>query len=177
MHGRATAFRRAIVAAILLVFAGARWGRTQESAVTPQPEADAFTTPTADTRAQTLIVLIDGRVLQGNLDSRPGGYSLQVGSGSIMVPFGQVRLTASSLSDAYQKLREGLVRPTAADHVALARWCCDQQLYESARRELADALRLEPQRQEARSLLVEIAKRQATGVVPASAMSSPRPAT
>jgi hypothetical protein len=74
-------------------------------------------------------------------------------TGSMLVPFGHVRLEATDRRDAYRKLRKTLPERTATRHIELARWCLGQNLIDEARVELRDALVLEPNRNEARSML------------------------
>lgn len=104
-----------------------------------------------------LLVLFDGRVLYGRITERPGGYLIEQPGGSVVIPFAHIRLAAVSLDEAYIKQRDALKNPTAGDHLQLAQWCYDNQLYTHARQELADALRLEPLRSDARALLQKIA--------------------
>lgn len=111
--------------------------------------------PPADDRESPprLLLLFDGRVIIGDIAEVPGGYSVQRAEGSIVVPFDFVRLTATTLLDAYQKQRDNLEDPNAEQHLNLARWCFQHQLREQAVLELEAALKLEPFRREARELL------------------------
>ncbi len=157
MNARNGPVCRALIAAVCVLpwFSGPIGAQdTSDSVVTP----DVANPAAVESRPQNVIVLRDGRVLQGAIEDRPGGYLVEVANGSVIVPFEQVRLTAVSLLDAYEKLRRGMEQPNAADLVALARWCAAHRLYGAARDELTAALRLEPERQEARDLLVEISK-------------------
>jgi hypothetical protein len=103
-----------------------------------------------------LLLLFDGRVIIGDISEVPGGYSVRRTEGQIVVPYDFVRLTATSLRDAYQKQRDNLQNlqnPNAEQHLSLARWCFQYQLREEAVAELEAALKLEPFRKEARELL------------------------
>ncbi len=105
---------------------------------------------------QSLLVLKTGRVLSGQISESPGGYVVDNpsgNSGSMRVPFSLVRFEAKSLRDAYLKLRRYMPEITATNRIDLARWCIMNGLKDEARLELRDALRLEPQRSEARTLL------------------------
>ena len=119
--------------------------------------------PAADERAEPprVLVLFDGRVVTGNITEQNGGYFvLQANGGQVFMPFDVIRLAATSLAEAYEKQRDTLKRPTAGDHLTLAQWCFDNKLHDEAKEQLAAALRLEPQRSDARSLLKQVAAAQ-----------------
>lgn len=101
----------------------------------------------------TILVTRTGRVVKGNILSHAGGYMIEMKHGSIFLPFDSVRLQAKSLTDAYQKLRRSLPEFTAANHVALAKWCIINKLFAHAKTELLDALEFEPNHSEARKTL------------------------
>jgi hypothetical protein len=129
-----------------------------------------------------VLVLVDGRVVTGRITESPGGYFVeQVGGARVFQPYEVIRLTAVSLPEAYDKQRDALVRPTTGDHINLARWCFDNRLYEQANQQLAAALRLEPERSDARELLKQVAAAQQAGstepVEPGEPMESGRAAS
>jgi hypothetical protein len=104
----------------------------------------------------------------GNITEQNGGYFvLQSNGGQVFMPFDVIRLSATSLVEAYEKQRDTLKRPTAADHLTLAQWCFDNKLYDQANEQLAAALRLEPQRSDARSLLKQVAAAQGSSATDA----------
>jgi len=105
----------------------------------------------------TLLVLFDGRVLYGKITDCPGGYIIEQPNQKQVIPYEHIRLAACSLDDAYVKQRDALVKPTAGDHLLLAQWCYDMQLYEHATEQLTAALKLEPSRGDARALLQKVA--------------------
>jgi hypothetical protein len=109
-----------------------------------------------DQRPAKLMVLFDGRVLHGLISERPGGYMIEAPDSKQVIPFQMIRLTASSLDDAYVKQRDALRMPTAGDHLELARWCFENRLYDGAREQIAAALKLEPDRSDARRLLQDL---------------------
>lgn len=120
----------------------------------PAPRTDPFAFGAPPPQ---LLVLFDGRVLRGRISDRPGGYMIEHAAGTEVIPYEFIRLTAASLDDAYIKQRDGLTKPTAGDHLQLAQWCCEHQLYAQAAEQLTAALKLEPNRSEARALLQKIA--------------------
>ncbi|NOX56884.1 MAG: hypothetical protein GXP27_21075 [Planctomycetes bacterium] len=91
--------------------------------------------------------------MKGTLVRRPDGYAIRTPHGEVIYSTDQVLCEASSLRDAYQKLRRSIPHPTAAQHTALARWCLLHELYEEARRELMAALGQNPDHQTAREML------------------------
>ena len=62
-------------------------------------------------------------------------------------------------NEAYEKQRNDLRQPTAAERLELARWCLENSLYSQTEAEIAAVLRLEPQRTEARDLLETLDQR------------------
>lgn len=105
---------------------------------------------------QKVIVLSNGRVITGDVVDRPGGYLIEDSIGQMVIPYTQVRLTAADLPEAYHKLKQSITEPTATAHIALAQWCFDNRLFDSAREQIKAALILEPERKEARALLKSI---------------------
>ncbi|REJ91486.1 MAG: hypothetical protein DWQ34_01640 [Planctomycetota bacterium] len=119
----------------------------------PYPVQNGAATENGETR---YLVLFDGRVMQGRITERPGGYMLDSQRGRMVIPHDFIRLTAVSLEEAYQKQRDNMTKPGAGDHIALARWCNANRLYIEAEEQLTAALKLEPQRSEARQLLKRV---------------------
>lgn len=117
-------------------------------------QVDPSTSPPPESEPPPrLLLLFDGRVIIGEISEVPGGYAIRRAAGSITVPFEFVRLSATSLFDAYEKQRDNLENPNAEQHLTLARWCFRYHLREQAVTELEAALKLEPFRREARELL------------------------
>ncbi|MFO1092602.1 MAG: hypothetical protein U0992_04705 [Planctomycetaceae bacterium] len=141
-----------VLCGLALVCAAAAIEVAAQSAV---PTEDALT---LDSQPPRLLILFDGRVLEGNVSEVPGGYRIDGGSGSEVIPFNLVRLAASSLDDAYVKQRDALHKPNASDHLALAQWCYEYKLYAHATEQLTASLKLEPNRIEAVDLLKKIAE-------------------
>lgn len=122
----------------------------------PLDQASSLAQSLAERSPTQMIVLQSGRVVQGIVTEAAGGYMVEFPTGSMFLPFDQVRFEAENLGDAYRKLRKSMPDLTAGNHIALARWCMSQHQYYSARTELKDALALEPNRREARELLVRL---------------------
>lgn len=113
----------------------------------PKPAGETSSAPIR------FLVLFDGRVVEGSVEERPGGYLIHQSSGAIVLPFEMIRVAATSLTEAYEKQRDNFAFPTANDHLTLAQWCYSNRLFAQANAELEAVLRLEPQRSEARELL------------------------
>ncbi len=104
-------------------------------------------------RDSALLVLTNGRVVSGELTPRTNGYEVTVPGGNHFIPSESVRFFATDIDDAYEKMRASLPQLTPDDHISLARWCHANQLYSKARRELLDALHLDPYRDDAQRML------------------------
>jgi hypothetical protein len=102
---------------------------------------------------QRLVVMTDGRILEGSVVRQASGYHVEKPGGRILVPFEQVRCIAKDLVDAYRQQREAMLEPTAADLIRLADWCLTYRLYDEARDELKRALRRDPENDTARRML------------------------
>jgi len=126
------------------------------SDVAAQFESPATGGTSKDAEPLRLLVLFDGRVLEGTITDRPGGYLIEHSGGSEVIPYNLIRLAAASLDDAYVKQRDGLQKPTAGDHLALAQWCYEYKLYKQATEQLTASLKLEPSRTDAIELLKTI---------------------
>jgi hypothetical protein len=104
-------------------------------------------------QSETMLVLISGRVISGQITPRPDGYDVSLDAGRIFVPSRSIRFRATGIEDAYIKMRESLPERTPNEHIALARWCLTNKLNDKARRELLDALHLDPYRDDAKRML------------------------
>jgi len=92
-------------------------------------------------------------VIKGDISLGGGEYRVRRSRGEMFVPEGMVQFVCRDLRDAYQKQKDSLREFSAADHVALSRWCLGYNLLEEAREELRGALALEPGRIQARRML------------------------
>ena len=100
-----------------------------------------------------LLVLVDGRIVAGKITPRPDGYDVEVAAGRMFIDSNRVRFEANSLPNAYDRMRDSLAEFTPANHLDLARWCLENKLYSQARREILDALNLDPNREDAKRML------------------------
>ena len=112
---------------------------------------DPVTTP-------KLLVMVDGKVLEGRFTVRPDGYDLTTRAGRRFIGSDQVRFTALDLADAYGRMQETFSDRTPENHMVLARWCLANTLPDEARREVLDALRLDPNRGDAKRMLAMLVR-------------------
>jgi hypothetical protein len=114
--------------------------------------ASLRTMSSADSQLGVLI-LVDGRVVNGKFTPRPDGYDVQLAVGRIFIGSDRVRFVARDLSDAYDRMRASQPSFSPDVHLDLARWCLNNRLPEQARREVLDALHLDPNRSDAKRML------------------------
>ena len=100
-----------------------------------------------------MLVLVDGQVITGQVTPRPDGYDVQVAGGRIYIDSDRVRFEATNLPDAYDRMRDSMPDLTPTNHMELARWCLENKLYTQTRREILDALHLDPNREDAKRML------------------------
>ena len=115
-------------------------------------QIDDRSVPTDGSTGRCLL-LKNGRVLKGEIFPSASGYLVRTRSGEVSIPSDSVQFEATSVADVYGKLRDSIPKPTATQHVDLAKWCLLNQLFEEARQELRHALLLEPQFETARTML------------------------
>ncbi len=139
----------------------------EKSAATVPPSADpaaaghsppALQQPPAEFAGdEGVLALVDGRCVIGKVTSAPGGYLIKrPGASDEMIPHFLVWTAADSLTGCYENLRSTFRSPRPDDHLKLADWCIRQKLYPEARTEVVAALQLDPNRREARDLLVRL---------------------
>ena len=91
-----------------------------------------------------LVVLKDGQILAGIISENPMGVGIQIGPEYHSIPHDQVNVTATSLADAYEKMRDKLTNGSGLEHLQLSRWCRKWCLFEQADVELKTAHALDP---------------------------------
>lgn len=108
---------------------------------------------TAQTSKTSVLLMRTGRILSGEIGESAGGYFVKNPAGNILVPYDSVLFEAKDLHEIYVKQRNSMKFPTANSHIELARWCVTNRLYDEAKVELRDAIRLEPKRSEPQLML------------------------
>jgi hypothetical protein len=122
---------------------------------TDRSAADESATPEPSAASEEVLVLRTGTIVSGKIVRSGKLYEVQGANGSKWaVPDDLVKIRCASLSEAYQKLRESAQKQHDANaHIALARWCLTNHLEKEAVQESHDALKLEPDREDAKRLL------------------------
>ncbi|MCH2203489.1 MAG: hypothetical protein MK102_16100 [Fuerstiella sp.] len=112
------------------------------------------------TKNKQILVLKSGRVVKGNIRPRGTGYDIDQKNGQMFVGSEQVWLLADDLPQAHQTIRDSFAVLTPDIHMQIASWCSNHQLWGTARRELLDALHLDPYREDARRMLARVVRLQ-----------------
>lgn len=112
--------------------------------------------PRAQFGIAKVLVLKNGRTVEGTINRNAGGYVVDKPTGSMVIPEKQVQFAAASRAEAYQKVRESIDLKTAGGHVRLAEWCLNNAYHDEAASELREALALEPKRDDARRMLTRL---------------------
>lgn len=114
---------------------------------------------TPNDKAPGILVLIDGKVMNGRFLPRPDGYEVEVQGGRMFIESERVRFIARNFEDAHQRMRSSFTELTPQSHMELARWCLTNKREDLARREVLDALHKDPNRLDAQRLLQSLVKK------------------
>lgn len=119
-----------------------------------------FAAAGGEARPPRVLVLPDGRTIQGDIRVTHNGYevSLSRNSGRSYIAPGMVWFTADNMEHAYEQYRERHSDRTADGYVLLANWCIQNGLYDHARDELKAALRMDPKHATAQLTAKELGK-------------------
>jgi hypothetical protein len=158
-----------------IVGAPSAWGQQPLVSILPP----SLLPPKDGPESPTVLVLKTWQVVTGPMEPQVGGYMVTVPNGKMLIQYENVRTAATSLRDAYERMSANLTNPTANDRVELAHWCTTVGLWDEAQKEAIGALQLEPQRLEARRMLIRIeAARRSANPAPEAAApyaASPEP--
>jgi len=92
----------------------------------------------------TILLLRNGRTLEGRIARAGDYYYVAVAGGQVRIGADQVELWCADLEDGYRRKRAAIHPGIVEDHLRLAHWCLRQRLFDHAAAELADARRAEP---------------------------------
>jgi hypothetical protein len=121
------------------------------------PDQASAARPAKSADKERVLVLFDGRVLSGKIEDVANGYMLTDATGrQEMLANFLIRVSADSLDEAYEKLRDAMPAPRPDDHAALADWCVKQGLYDAAKAELMAGLEMDAGRTDLRESLAAI---------------------
>jgi len=103
-----------------------------------------------------VLLLRNGRLVQGRISRSAGGYVVEVTNGRMMVPATQVRFQAASRDAAYRRLRQSIPDASPKYRLSLAAWCLTNKLYGQARKEVQSVLKTDPEHSAAKRMLRRI---------------------
>jgi hypothetical protein len=110
-----------------------------------------------------ILVLADGRVVEGIIRADLHGYHLETPDANLYFSFDQVQLVARDRQEAYQKMCASNPGNLAQRDLRLGRWCLENRLPHEAAFHLRKVLEAEPGNQQAKALLVRLEESQAPG--------------
>ncbi|HET6328594.1 MAG TPA: hypothetical protein VFG04_28180 [Planctomycetaceae bacterium] len=119
--------------------------------------------PVLPAEGATILILMDGRVIDGTIRADLHGYRVQTSDANQFFSFDQVRLVARDRNDAYQKMCAMEPGNHVRRDLRLGRWCLENRLPQEAAFHLRKVLENDPVNQEAKSLLTRLEASQATG--------------
>jgi hypothetical protein len=129
----------------------------------------------AGSSRQSLLLLRNGNVLEGEVTQAGDYYVVLLGASEIRLPAREVEAQVASLEEAYQLKKFGLFGRGAEPHLKLAQWCLRHGLHAGCGQQLAEAARLEAEHPGIASIERRLA--QALAATPASIAQAVRPAS
>ncbi len=139
-----------------LTVLGLLWGPATLPAAPPQVPAQATPTAVPPASAPTVLLLSDGRVVQGTIRETDLGYSVATPFGELPFRRRDVVQTFVSIQQVYQYKQSLVPERDPDERLRLAQWCVTQRLFEEARNELDLVLKLSPGLPQAKSMLFMI---------------------
>jgi hypothetical protein len=91
-----------------------------------------------------VLLLRNGRVLEGVITRVDGTYRVALDRGEIRLAAGAVELVCRDLEEGYRRKRAAIGIGDVSEHLRLAYWCLRHDLFGPAARELADAVDADP---------------------------------
>lgn len=145
---------------------GVLWGATrsvaepQDAPPMPVPPAARPGSPApSEASRPTVLLLSDGRILQGEIVEDPTGYFLKHKIGVKHFTRRNVLGTFRSLDEVYRFKAGRVPEDDPDEQMKLALWCLEQKLNEPAQKHLTQVLQLSPDNARARSMLLFLADR------------------
>jgi hypothetical protein len=105
---------------------------------------------------QMVLVLRNGRVLQGPIRADSHGYFVESPESSVYIPIEQVRFVAADMHEAHAKLCKSISGVSARRDLVLGRWCLENNLRPEAAAHFRSALNFDPGSREARKGLARL---------------------
>ena len=104
----------------------------------------------------SVLLLFDGRLLQGTVKKTPDKYVLIQNGGEIPFSRSQVEEVFSSIAEVY-RYKQAQIPPNDPDeHLKLARWCLAHNLPAEAKAEVQAVVKFSPNSREARMMLTSM---------------------
>ncbi|HEV8070691.1 MAG TPA: hypothetical protein VGP76_23455 [Planctomycetaceae bacterium] len=120
-------------------------------------------TPVPSTAGARILVLSDGRVVDGTISGDLHGYRVETAEANLFFTFDQVKLVARDRNEAYQKMCATDPGTHVRRDLRLGRWCLENRLPREAAFHLRKALEVDPTNKEAKDLLTRLEAAQTTG--------------
>jgi len=151
--------------------AGFVWGQQEKSSA---PSADFSTVPRRSVSSEVgwsadngsdrsspaaplkILIMKDGRTIQGSVRADAGGYHIETPTSNMYVTFEYVKFAATDLQDAHRKMSDSLPATMLRRDVTLARWCLDNGLVPEAAEHLRLAVKADPANSEAKDLMAKL---------------------
>jgi len=159
--------RRRAAWLLLALTMGMAGSRAPGVAEEPPPVPRAPLPPATGTSPNSVLLLRNGRALEGRIARAGDYYYVALAGGEIRIGADQVEFWCTDLEDGYRRKRAAVRPGSVEEHLRLAHWCLRQGLYDHARAELAEARRVEPEHP-----MIELLGRQLTA---AQSPAAPRP--
>jgi hypothetical protein len=120
----------------------------------------------AAAEAPKLLVLRNGRVVQGSVRADSRGYFVESPRSSLYFPFEQVKFVAADLHAAYGKLCNSITGHSVRRDLLLGRWCLENELYPEAAAHFRNVLKVDATNREAKQLLAKLEQTQTPEAAP-----------
>jgi hypothetical protein len=120
-------------------------------------------TPMPSTDGARILVLSDGRVVEGTIRGDLHGYRVETVEANVFFSFDQVKLVARDRGEAYQKLCATDPGTGVRREMRLGHWCLENQLPREAAFHLRKALETDPTNKDAKNLLARLEATQTSG--------------
>jgi hypothetical protein len=116
--------------------------------------------PNAASEVPKVLVLRNGRVVQGSIRADSRGYYVESPRSSVFFPFEPVKFVAADLHAAYGKLCDSMTEHSVRRDLMLGRWCLENDLHPEAAAHFRDVLKVDAANREARQLLAKLEQTQ-----------------
>jgi hypothetical protein len=140
----------------LFGFAVVRAALAADAQAPPGPSPTAPVPVAAPAPSQSVLLLSDGRILEGTLSIEGAEYVLRKRGGTIRFKKEQVVQPFGSVAEVYRYKRDQIPEDDPDEHLKLARWCLSQGLQPEARTELQKVVAVSSRSSEARAMLASI---------------------